>query len=84
MKNEATDQLENYPHSDPKFSAIGGGHNAPYYEISALHMKELVASAVTGDGIRWRQPTDGNTLYGEHLAAEEKREVRPAFGNGSR
>jgi hypothetical protein len=77
MKNDATDQLENYPHSDPKFSAIGGGHNAPYYEISAFHMKELVASAVTGDGIRWRQPTDGNTLYGEHLAAEEKREVRP-------
>lgn len=77
MRNEETQQLENYPHSDPKFSAIGGGHNAPYYEISTFHMKELVASAVSGDGIRWRQPTNGNPLYGEHLAAEEKREVRP-------
>ena len=77
MRNEQTGNLENYPHSDPKFSAIGGGHSAPYYELSTFHMKELVASAVTGDGIRWRQPVDGNPLYGEHLAAEEKREVRP-------
>ena len=77
MKNEGTNQLENYPHSDPRFSAVGGNLSAPYYEISTYHMKDLVANAVSGDGIKWRQPVDGNPIYAEHLAAEEKREVRP-------
>lgn len=77
MMNDASGKLENYPHSDPKYAAVGGSYSAPYYEISTHHMKDLIATAVSGQGIRWRQPVNVNPLYGEHLAAEEKKEVRP-------
>jgi hypothetical protein len=77
LRNESTDQLENYPHSDPKFASVGGGMSAAYYEFSTFHAKDIVASAASGKGIAWHQPSDVNPLYREHLAAEEKKEVRP-------
>jgi phage terminase large subunit GpA-like protein len=77
LRNESTDQLENYPHSDPKFASVGGGISAAYYEFSTFHAKDIVAAAASGKGIKWHQPSDVNPLYREHLAAEEKKEVRP-------
>ena len=77
LRDEATDKLENYPHSDPKFASVGGGYSAPYYEFSGYHAKDMVADALAGKLFRWWQPRDVNPLYLEHLQAEEKREVRP-------
>ena len=77
LRNDTTNQIENFPHSDPKFASVGGGYSAPYYEFSSFHAKDIVASAASGKGIAWHQPVDVNPLYAEHLAAEEKREVRP-------
>lgn len=77
LANETTGTLENFPHSDPKFASVGGGFSAPYYEFSSFHAKDIVSDAANGNGIKWHQPLDVNPLYAEHLAAEEKVEVRP-------
>jgi hypothetical protein len=77
LRNEQTGQLETYPHSDPRFASVGGGYSAAYYEFSGFHAKDLVAAAATGGGVKWYQPKDRNPLYAEHLAAEEKVELRP-------
>jgi hypothetical protein len=76
MRNEATGLMENFPHSDPKFSNIGPVA-VPFYEFSSGHCKDIVANAVAGKSFRWMLPKDVNPLYPEHLKAEEKREVRP-------
>jgi hypothetical protein len=77
LRDEATDKLENYPHSDPRFASVGGGFSAPYYEFSSYHAKDMVADAVAGKLVKWWQPRDVNPLYYEHLQAEEKQEARP-------
>lgn len=79
MRNDTTGELENYPYSEPRYSIIGGGHSAPYYEFSTGHAKDLVAAAAKGTGLKWRQPSDVNPLYAEHLKSEEKREIRPGI-----
>jgi hypothetical protein len=76
MRNEATGLMENFPHSDPKFSNIGAGA-VPYYEFSSFHCKDIVANAASGRAFPWLLPRDVNPLYPQHLKAEEKREVRP-------
>ncbi len=76
MRNEATGLMENFPHSDPKFSNIGPVA-VPYYEFSSFHCKDIVANAASGKSFPWLLPKDVNPLYPEHLKAEEKREVRP-------
>lgn len=76
LRNETTGLLENFPHSDVLWSAIGGG-SVPYFQFSSNHCKDIVANAVGGRGFKWKLPKDVNPLYLEHLKAEEKREVRP-------
>jgi hypothetical protein len=75
LRNEATGNLENFPHSDVLWSAVGGG-SVPYYQFSSNHCKDIVANAASGKGFRWKLPKDVNPLYLEHLRAEEKREIR--------
>jgi hypothetical protein len=80
MKNEATGQMEIYPHRDPKQSSSGTGANGLpvlFYEFSADHMKDILFSAINGRGFPWRLPKDVNPLYVEHLKSEAKKEVRP-------
>ena len=76
LRNEATGLLENYPHSDVLFAAINGG-SAPYYQFSSNHCKDIVATAVSGEGFKWSCASDANPIYFEHLKAEEKKELRP-------
>ena len=74
MSSEETGQPENFPHSDPKTSSMTG---AIFYEFSSSHCKDVVANGIRGDGgLKWRQPKNGNPLYAEHLAAEEKPETK--------
>lgn len=77
LRNETTDQLENYPHSDPKLSSIGGGAQVYFYEFSGDHMKDILFSALNGKGFRWNLPRNVSPLYLEHLKSEAKKEVRP-------
>jgi hypothetical protein len=76
LRNEATNEFENYPHSDPLWSAING-QKVPYYQFSGYHCKDIVSNAVAGHGFKWIVPRDVNPLYLEHLKAEEKKEIRP-------
>lgn len=76
MLNEATGLMENFPHSDPKWSNIGPVA-VPYYEFSSFHCKDIVANAAAGKSFPFMLPKDVNPLFIEHLKAEEKREVRP-------
>lgn len=76
LNNEQTGLIENFPHSDPKFSNIGAAA-VPYYEFSSFHCKDIVANAASGRSFPWLLANDCNPLYPEHLKAEEKREVRP-------
>jgi len=76
MRNEATQLLENYPHSDVLWASVGGS-SVPYYQFSSNHCKDIVANAASGKGFKWLLPRDVNPLYPEHLKAEEKQEVRP-------
>jgi phage terminase large subunit GpA-like protein len=76
MKNEATGLMENYPHSDPKFSSVGPVP-APFYEFSSHHCKDVVANAVNGRSFKWRLPKNVNPLYLDYLKGEEKKETRP-------
>lgn len=77
MLNDTTRLMENFPHSDPKFSNVGGAVPAPYYEFSTYHTKDIAANAIAGRSFKWKVPRDVNPLYLEHIKAEEKREVRP-------
>lgn len=77
MVNEISGLMENFPHSDPKFSNVGGAVPAVYYEFSAHHCKDIVANAIAGRSFKWSVPRNVNPLYPEHLKAEEKKEVRP-------
>lgn len=77
MQNQTTQLLENYPHSDPKFSNIGAALPAPYYEFSSHHCKDIVANAIAGRSFKWKLPRNVNPLYLDYLKGEEKREVRP-------
>jgi hypothetical protein len=76
MRDDATQLLATYPHSDPRVSQTGDGQ-AIFYEFSGSHCKDILAAALSGGAFRWRLPADVNPLYLEHLKAEEKREVRP-------
>jgi len=76
LRNDTNGLLENYPHSDPRWSNIGQ-QAAPFYEFSSYHCKDIVANAASGRGFKWKLPKNVNPLYPEHLKAEEKREVRP-------
>lgn len=74
MENQETGKLENFPHSDPKFTNTG----AIYYEFSSDHCKDVVAAGIKGDSVfKWRLPKDVNPLYLEHLKSEERKEVSP-------
>lgn len=77
MMNESTQLMENFPHSDPKFSNIGAALPAPYYEFSSHHCKDIVANAIAGKSFKWKLPRNVNPLYLDYLKGEEKREVRP-------
>lgn len=77
LANESTGALENYPHSDVKTSAIGGGVSVWFYEFSADHMKDILFAAVNRKGFPWNLPRNVNPLYLEHLKSEAKQEVRP-------
>jgi hypothetical protein len=78
MRNEATDTLETFPHSDPRYSNTADGA-AIFYEFSGSHCKDIISAAMGGKAFKWKLPKDVNPLYLEHLKAEEKREVRPGI-----
>lgn len=75
LRNETTGSIENYPHSDPMFSAIAGS-SVPYYQFSSNHCKDIVANSISGKGFIWKLPKNVNPVYPEHLKAEEKKEIR--------
>jgi hypothetical protein len=77
MKNEQTGMMENFPHSDPKISAVGGGGGVYYYQFSADHLKDILFAALNKRGIKWNLPRNVNPLYLEHLKSEAKEEIRP-------
>lgn len=77
LENPQTKQLDVYPHSDPKYSNIGGGISVPFYEFSGDHMKDILFNCLNGKGFKWRLPKNVNPLYLEHLKSETKQEVRP-------
>jgi hypothetical protein len=77
MLSETSGEMSVFPHSDPKFAVVGGGHEAPYYEWSGDHAKDLLFNALNGKGIKWNLPRDTNPLYLEHLKSEAKEQVRP-------
>lgn len=77
LKNETTGELENYPHSDPKLSPVGGGAVVYFYEFSGDHMKDILFNALNGKGFKWALPRDVSPIYLEHLKSEAKQEVRP-------
>lgn len=77
MLDETTQQMANFPHSDPKISAVGGGVSVYFYEFSGDHMKDILFAAINGKGFRWNLPRNVNPLYLEHLRSEAKQEVRP-------
>jgi hypothetical protein len=76
MLNEATGLMENFPHSEPRFSNVGA-EPAVFYDFSSYHTKDIVATAASGQSFPWLLPRDVNPLYPAHLKAEEKKEVRP-------
>lgn len=77
MQDPATGKMEIYPHSDPKFSAIGGGVSVPFYEFSPDHMKDILFNCLNGRGFPWNLPRNASQLYLEHLKSEVKEQVRP-------
>ncbi len=77
LRNEQTGEIDNYPHSDPKWSNIGGGLSVPFYEFSADHMKDIMFNSLNGKGFKWHLPKNVNPLYLEHLKSEVKKEIRP-------
>ena len=77
MVNPATNLMDVFPHSDPKFSNVGGSISVPFYEFSPDHMKDILFNCLNGRGFKWNLPRNASTLYLEHLKSEAKEQVRP-------
>jgi hypothetical protein len=76
MRDEHTDQLINFPFSEPRVSDYRGG-DVYFYEWSGDYFKDTLAAALDGKGdLKWELPSDVNPLYVEHLKGESKVEVR--------
>ena len=71
MRDEHTDQLINFPFSEPRVSDYRGG-DVYFYEWSGDYFKDTLAAALDGKGdLKWELPSDV-----EHLKGESKVEVR--------
>jgi hypothetical protein len=76
MKDESTNQMVNFPYSDPQVSDYRGG-DAYFYNWSGDHFKDMLSLALECKGdLKWSMPEDVNPLYLEHLRGEHKVEVR--------
>jgi hypothetical protein len=76
MRDEHSDQLVNFPFSEPRVSDYRGG-DVFYYDWSADYFKDTLSLAIDGKSdLKWEFPIDVNPLYLEHLKGESKVEVR--------
>ena len=76
MRDDHTNQLVNFPFSEPHASDYRG-HDVFYYNWSGDYFKDQLQAALEGKGdLKWELPTDVNPLYLEHLKGESKIEVR--------
>jgi len=54
------------------------GTTVPYVQFDGEYFKDLLSTALSKEGgITWMLPEDANPLWFEHIAGEEKREVKP-------
>ena len=76
MRDDHTDQLINFPFSDPRTSDYRG-MDVFYYEWSGDYFKDTLAASLDGRiDLKWELPADVNQLYIDHLKGESKIEVR--------
>jgi hypothetical protein len=77
QRDEASGSIVNFPTSDVLLSPVNGGA-VPYCQFDGEYFKDLLANALARKGgVTWLLPDDVNPLWREHVAGEEKREVRP-------
>jgi hypothetical protein len=77
QRDEASGKIVAFPTSDVFLSPINGT-TVPYAQFDGEYFKDLLSTALSKEGgITWMLPEDANPLWFEHIAGEEKKEVRP-------